>query len=215
VPGPSPHYRPSSPDESLTEARRLVAARTAASHLRQRARMVLLLHEHPPTSNAEAWDVQRGRVMGRCEAKTGIEPFGRLVERVMQGPEYRRPGGRGGARGRVFWVADNGSSHRGEASVKRSSGARGNAIPVHTPARASWLNQVGIYFPMLRREALTPNDSADLRELESRIRLYEGLTNQQPRPFDRKFTKYDLFDLLQRLARRQAAACQPGAACGP
>jgi len=42
--------------------------------------------------------------------------------------------------------------------------------------------------------------------LELRIKLYEELTNKQPRPFARRFTKYDLFDLLQRLARREAAA---------
>ena len=54
MPGPSPHYRPSFPAEFLTEARRLAAARTAASHLRQRARMALLLHEHPSISNVEA-----------------------------------------------------------------------------------------------------------------------------------------------------------------
>jgi len=54
MPGPSPLYRPRFPDEFLTEARRLVAARTAASHLRQRARLVLLLHEHPALSNVEA-----------------------------------------------------------------------------------------------------------------------------------------------------------------
>ena len=53
MPGPSPHYRPSFPDEFLTQSRRLVAARTAASHLRQRARMVLLLHEHPSISNVD------------------------------------------------------------------------------------------------------------------------------------------------------------------
>jgi transposase-like protein len=53
MPGPLPHYRPSFPDDFLAEARRLVAARTAASHLRQRARMVLLLHEHPSISNVD------------------------------------------------------------------------------------------------------------------------------------------------------------------
>ena len=51
--GPLPHYRPSFPEEFLAEARRLVAARTAASHLRQRARLALLLHEHPSLSNVE------------------------------------------------------------------------------------------------------------------------------------------------------------------
>jgi hypothetical protein len=72
---------------------------------------------------------------------------------------------------------------------------------------------VEIYFSMLQRKLLTPNDSADLHELELRIKLYQELTNQQPRPFDWKFTKYDLFDLLQRLARRKAATSQPGAPC--
>lgn len=152
-----------------------------------------------------AWDVQQGRVMGRCEAKTGLEPFGRLVQQVMESPEYRYPGGRSDVYGRVFWVVDNGSSHRGEASVKRLSGAYRNAVMVHLPVNASWLNQVEVYFSLLQRKVLTPADSASLQELELRIRLYEELTNKQPRPFDWKFTKYDLFDLLQRLARREAA----------
>jgi hypothetical protein len=153
-----------------------------------------------------AWDVQQGRVMGRCEAKTGIESFGRLVEQVMEHPDYRTPYGRSDLRSRVFWVVDNGSSHRGSASCKRMSKAYGNAILVHTPVHASWLNQVEIYFSLLQRKVLTPNDSRDLQELELRIRLYEELTNQQPKPFDWKFTKYDLFDLLQRIAKREAEA---------
>lgn len=53
MPGPAPHYRPNFPDEFLAEARRLAAARTAASHLRQRARLVLLLHERPLATNVE------------------------------------------------------------------------------------------------------------------------------------------------------------------
>ena len=83
-----------------------------------------------------------------------------------------------------------------------------STLPVH----ASWLNQVEIYFSLLQRKVLTPNDSTDLQELELRIKLYEELTNKQPKPFDWKFTKYDLFDLLQRIARREAAAraSQPG-----
>jgi hypothetical protein len=51
--GPSPLYCPSFPAEFLTEARRLIAARTAAAHLRQRAQLVLLLHEHPLISNVD------------------------------------------------------------------------------------------------------------------------------------------------------------------
>jgi hypothetical protein len=152
-----------------------------------------------------AWDVQEGRVMGRCEPRTGIEPFGRLVKQVMEHPEYSTPYGRNDVRSRAFWVVDNGSSHRGEASVKRMSKAYPNAVLVHTPVNASWLNQVEVYFSLLQRKILTPNDSKDLQELELRIRLYEELTNEEPKPFDWKFTKYDLFDLLQRIARREAS----------
>jgi hypothetical protein len=142
-----------------------------------------------------AWDVQEGVVMGRCEPATGIEPFGRLVAQVMGRPEYRRAP-------RVFWVVDNGSSHRGEASVRRMLAAHPNAILVHLPVHASWLNQVEIYFSLIQRKVLTPNDVTDLQDVEIRLRLYEELTNREPRPFDWCFTKYDLFDLLQRMSAR-------------
>ncbi|HEX3150776.1 MAG TPA: hypothetical protein VHR66_22045 [Gemmataceae bacterium] len=58
-----------------------------------------------------AWDVRRGMVLGRCEAKTRIVPFGRLVDQVLQRSPYDE------AR-RLFFVVDNGSSHRGAASIQ-------------------------------------------------------------------------------------------------
>ena len=64
MPGPLPSYRPTFPDEFLATARRLVAARTAASHLRQRASLALLLHECPSLSNVEVaarFDLARER----------------------------------------------------------------------------------------------------------------------------------------------------------
>ena len=59
-----------------------------------------------------AWDMHRAKVFGRCEAKTGIVPFGRLVDQVMSTEPYAS------AR-RVFWVVDNGSSHRGKKAADR------------------------------------------------------------------------------------------------
>lgn len=55
-----------------------------------------------------ASDVHRGRVFGRCENTTGIAPFGRLVQQVMITEPYA-------SANRVFWLVDNGSSHRGQA----------------------------------------------------------------------------------------------------
>ncbi len=121
-----------------------------------------------------------------------------------------------GSSDRVFWVVDNGSSHRGEAAVERIRRAYPQAILVHLPVHASWLNQVEVYFSLLQRKVLRPNDSTDLQELSLRIKLYEELTNRQPKPFNWRFTKCDLFRLLQRLARREAAARQstPGPLAG-
>lgn len=143
-----------------------------------------------------AWDVRRGFVMGRCEPKTGIEPFGRLVAQVMGRPLYR-------AADRVFWVVDNGSSHRGEACVKRLAKAYKNVIVVHTPVHASWLNQVEIYFSLVQRKVLTPNEFASLDEVESRLRLYEELTNGDPHPFAWRFDREKLADFLRRLEARR------------
>jgi hypothetical protein len=154
------------------------------------------------------WDVVRGRVTGRCEAKTGIDPFGRLVDQVMTVEPYC-------SADRVFWVVDNGSSHRGEASVRRLMKAYPKAILVHTPVHASWLNQVEIYFSMVQRKVLMPNDFSGLAEVEVRLRLYEELTNRQPRPFNWKFTRADLFEWLQRLEAKQRTEAAPTGGAGP
>jgi DDE superfamily endonuclease len=84
-----------------------------------------------------AWDVRRGDVMGRCESTTGIEPFGRLVQQVLAEEPYR-------SGERLFWIVDNGSSHRGDASKQWLRQVDSRIILVHTPVHASWLNQVEI-----------------------------------------------------------------------
>ena len=143
-----------------------------------------------------AWDIRRGYVMGRCEPTTGIAPFGRLVAEVMGREPYR-------SGERVFWVVDNGSSHRGAASVKRLTKAYENLVLVHTPVHASWLNQVEIYFSIVQRKVLTPNDFASLDDVEERLRLYEALTNGDPRPFQWKFDRAKLAELLARLEAKR------------
>jgi hypothetical protein len=76
---------------------------------------------------------------------------------------------------------------------------------VHTPVHASWLNQVEVYFSLVQRKVLTPNDFANLQEVKLRLCLYEESTNRDPHPFNWRFTKDDLFQLLQRLAHKPNA----------
>jgi hypothetical protein len=146
-----------------------------------------------------AWDVHRGLVLGRCEQKTGIKPFGLLVDQVLRQQPYAEAT-------RLFFIVDNGSSHRGQASVQRMSRRDKRIILVHTPIHASWLNQVEIYFSIIQRKVLTPNDFATLEAVRVRLRLYEELSNRTPRPFAWKFTRQDLLDWLKRASPHFLAA---------
>jgi len=104
---------------------------------------------------------------------------------------------------RVFWIGDNGSSHRGEASKQRIAKWHGNAIQVHTPVHASWLNQIEIYFSVVQRKVLTPNEFPDLRTVEKRLLDFQAYYETIAQPFEWKFTRADLDDLLVRLARHE------------
>jgi len=142
-----------------------------------------------------AWDVRRGYVTGRCEPRTGSEPFTRLVHQVLAEEPYR-------SSERLFWIVDNGSSHRGESAKKRLRQVDSRIIVVPTPLHASWLNQVEIYFSIIQRKVLTPNDFVDLEAVRLRLALYEELSNQNPAPFQWKFDRTKLAALLAKLEAR-------------
>lgn len=136
--------------------------------------------------------------MGRCEPKTGIAPFGRLVKQVLAEAPYR-------SGERLFWMVDNGSSHRGEAAKKRRRQVDSRLILIHTPVHASGLNQVEIYVSIIQRKVLTPNDFVDLKAIRLRLALYEELSNQNPTPFQWKFDRTKLTALLAKIEARQMA----------
>jgi hypothetical protein len=143
-----------------------------------------------------AWDVHRGRLIGRCEQRTGIAPFGRLVEQVMTAEPYAR------AR-RVFWIVDNGSSHRGQPSIDRLQDAWPNLVLVHLPFYASWLSQIEIVFSVIQRKVLTPNDFASLQAVVDRLDAFEHHYNQIAKPFQWSFTRHDLAELIARVAAHE------------
>jgi transposase len=145
-----------------------------------------------------AWDVHRGQVIGRCEDTTGIEPFSRLVAQVMTAQPYA-------SADRVFWITDNGSSHRGQASVDRMHEAWPNAHLVHLPVHASWLDQCEIYFSVVQRKVVAPNDFTDLDQIRDRLAAFEIRYNAVATPFDWRFTRTDLTALLERLAAHEAS----------
>jgi hypothetical protein len=139
-----------------------------------------------------ALDVHHARLFGRCERTTGIAPFDRLVRQVMTASPYRE------AR-RVFWIVDNGSSHRGPTSVDRLRRRYPQLVLVHGPVHASWLNQIEIYFSIVQRKALTPNDFRSLADVEHRLLAFQRQYQALARPFEWTFTRRDLAALLAKL----------------
>jgi DDE superfamily endonuclease len=167
-----------------------------------KARLMGVEHEYDrggALAYLAAYDVHRAQLFGRTEPTTGIEPFGRLVEQVMTSQPYAS------AR-RVFWIVDNGSSHRGQASVDRLQGAWPILRLIHLPIHASWLNQIEIVFSIIQRKVVTPNDFTVLEQITERLGAFADRYNQIGEPFDWTFTRDDLNDLLERISQHDTAA---------
>ena len=143
-----------------------------------------------------------GNVFAATPATTGIAPFMDLIGQVMSLPEYK-------AAPRVFVIVDNGSDHRGQAAACRLHDAWPNAIMIHTPVHASWLNQAEIFFSITQKKAISPNDFASLDELARTLLAFADRYNQTARPFNWKFTAADLARLLDRISAREHADRNP------
>ena len=139
---------------------------------------------------------RRPRVFGRSEPRGAIDPFDRLVRQLMSKEPYAS------AR-RVFWIVDNGSSHRGQKAVDRLQRRWPNLILIHLPVHASWLNQIEIYYSIVQRKVLEPNDFANLAELARTLNTFEHRWNKIAEPFDWRFTRDDLAALIDRLAAHE------------
>ncbi len=160
---------------------------------RQPMRVESEYRRHGTLAYLAAYDVHRARVIGHCAPSTGIEPFTALIDKVMTSQPYAS------AR-RVFWVVDNGASHRGWTAAARLSDAYPNARMIHLPVHASWLNQVEIYFSVVQRKLITPDDFPNLDILANRLTAFEARYNTAAQPFDWRFNRDDLNRLLDRIA---------------
>jgi len=138
--------------------------------------------------------VHRAKLFGRCEPRTTIAAVDRLVAQVMSTEPYCS------AR-RVFWAMDSCSSHRGDKAAARLRAQWPTLTLVHTPVHASWLNQIEIYFSIVQRKVVTPNDFTSLRELEDRLLGFQARYEQTARPFQWTFTRADLAALLERSSK--------------
>lgn len=138
-----------------------------------------------------AWDVQRARLFGHVVARSTIDAFDTLVADVMSAEPYR-------SAQRVFWIVDNGTVHRGQRAVERLRRQWPHLILVHLPVHASWLNQIEIYFSILQRKALTPDDFDSQNAISRRILDFQDHYQQIAHPFQWNFTRADMHRILDR-----------------
>jgi len=156
---------------------------------------ILIEHEYErkgALAYLAAWDVHRAKLFGRCESKTGIAPFNRLLTQIMSQAPYKDAK-------RVFLIIDNASTHRGQTCIQRLQKAWPNIVPVHLPVHASWLNQIEIYFSIVQRKVLTPNHFDSLDAVEDRLLRFQSRYEAVAKPFDWKFTRADLIAFMEKL----------------
>jgi len=101
---------------------------------------------------------------------------------------------------RVFWIVDNCSSHRGVKAAQRLRDRYPHLTLVHAPIHASWLNQIEIYFSIVQRKVLTPNDFTDLNAVAERLLDFQYYWERTARPFEWKFTRHDLTRFLSKIS---------------
>lgn len=152
-----------------------------------------------------ALDVGTGQVFAATPATTGIVPFMDLMAQVMNAKPYA-------SAPRVFVIAGNGSDHRGKKAACRLRAAWPNTIMIHTPVHASWLNQIEIFFSIVQKKVVSPNDFASTSQLAATLLAFTDRYNQTARPFNWKYTAADLGRSLNRASSHQEPANLPQAA---
>jgi len=87
----------------------------------------------------------------------------------------------------------------GRASIDRLEGRWKKLRLIHLPIHASWLNQIELYFSIVQRKALTPNDLGSLKELSERLLAFQERYAEIARPFEWTFTRADLERVIDRV----------------
>jgi hypothetical protein len=144
---------------------------------------------HGTTSLFAASSIADGTVISELHRRHRASEFKKFLVRV----DKAVPAGLD-----VHLVCDNLSTRK--TAVIQDWLARRPRFHLHfTPTGSSWINQE-IYFSVVQRKVLTPNDFADLAEVEARLGAFERRYEQTAEPFEWRFTRDDLAILMKKLA---------------
>ena len=140
-------------------------------------------------------DVGNGQVFHETVRRNGIDPFRQLLTTTIAQDRYRHAE-------RLFFVIDNGGSHSRQRFQARLDTwfprpEYPELIAVHLPKHASWLNQIELFFSLVGRRALKDFECKDLPTVTAHLSRFIAAHNEQPRPFNWRFTKEDLAERMK------------------
>lgn len=141
-------------------------------------------------------EVCTGRVYGEVTTQNGIAPFERALGHCLQ-QEWLA------AAERVFLIVDNGCAHHPRTSPARLRQQFPQVEVVHLPTHASWLNQIEIYFSIVRRKALTPLNFPSKAPLQERLGSFQGHYNRRATRFTWDYTQEQLAQHLEKFAAHE------------
>ena len=123
-------------------------------------------------------NISTGQVYHRFVNSSNMDNFRKFVREVMEQEPFK-------SANRVFWIVDNGSCHKPSTFGNWLAEAwPEKAIAVHTPAYASWLNQIECFFSILVAKALTPRDFDSADKMMKAIDDYIAYYNETAKPFE-------------------------------
>ena len=147
---------------------------------------------HGTTSLFAALDVATGKVIGEIHRRHRAEEFRKFLDTVDRNVPARLD---------VHLILDNLSTHKTPA-IKRWF-LRHPRFHLHfTPTSASWINLVERWFGLLTERQLRRGTHRSTRELESAIKEFVKVHNNDPKPFVWTKTADQILDSLSRFCSR-------------
>ena len=137
-------------------------------------------------------DVHSGQVFGQCYARKRRVEVEAFVNELLGREPYA-------SAKRIHFILDNGSSQHPNTFPQWMKAHHPKVRLHYLPTHASWLNQIELYFSIVQRKVLTPNDFRDLEYLQQRLMEFQAFYNRKARPFNWNFTRADLEERLRGL----------------
>jgi len=150
---------------------------------------------HGTTSLFAALELKTNRVIGQLHRRHRSQEFRQFLDAI----EAQVP-----AELDVHLVADNYGTHK--TAMIRKWFAKRPRFHVHfTPTYGSWINLVERWFAELTNRRIRRGIFRSVKELESAIREYIAVHNEDPKPFVWTRTADQILDSIARFAQRTSA----------